>query len=204
MLIFKKKRNEQHTLQYFDNQSLVIRNSKGMQIIGMGQNLPAGTHQIRTLISQTEKVQEKRVISPGVPFLLPQFSPLLPSICRLTVSSPPRYHPAVTSVPTVTPADLHKVSLSRWFHVNLCPGFTHTCWALAPSTDPLGLQAGQWVAQGSPLSSRIRESVGTQLGDVCASKFPHPELPPFPRAVLTHSAQCERRSAAASRNSRLT
>ena len=70
------------------------------------------------------------------------------------------------------------------------------CFHQLPST----FRLKQRVAQGTPFSHRIKGSVRTRLGEGCASAPPKPELLPFPSGVLTHSAQCGRRSEAASQN----
>ena len=111
--------------------------------------------------------------------------------------------------PIVTPVDLlHKASLSTcWSYLNLSAQNYPHLLDQAASTGPLALRTGQRVALGTPFSHRIRGwgvCANTTWRELCF-RTPIPRAPPLsPGVVLTHSAQCGRRSAAASQNSPLT
>lgn len=68
------------------------------------------------------------------------------------------------------PARLTYISLPRVYPHLLDSGSFH--W-------PQGLQGGQRLALGTPFSRRVRGSVGTQLGEVCASTHPRTQSSPF-------------------------
>lgn len=91
-----------------------------------------------------------------------------------------------------------------WSHLNLsAQNYPHLLHPGA-CTDPSGLGVWQWTALGTPFSRRVSSLCEHDLERVVLS-HPHTQSFPFsPGVVLTHSAQCGRRSAAASQNSRLT
>lgn len=142
-------------------------------------------------------------LAPGI---TARSGPLLPSICHLTIF-------LSTSASSTNCLHSHRWRPPQSFPlclpvspIALCPGLTHTCSTPPSSIDPLRTPSQAMDRAGNHiLQQNKRGFCGTATRRRLCLHAPIPKSSPFfHRGVLTHSAQCGRRSAASPQNSRLT